>query len=370
MRFLVAALVASASMVMPAAAMEFILGGTDHREDDASWIQADGPIDDTTVEDFLTFLAEGPDWLPKRIRLNSPGGNLADGVHLGEELRRRGFATEVGGHEPHPDWPDMPYWDFTRRTPGSCASACAYAFMGGVERRIDAGSRIGVHQFYSARRAESGTENEPVLVQEGVEQELVSLLLDYTLRMGVDGRVLVNAGLSGPDEMYWIESGLEAQETGLIYAPTAWNEWDIELLGEGVIAVSGRADGKYTMAALCTKSGGAYFDLFVAEDPAEEASWSLRSWLVDQCLPAGSYSQGQGAHNILGNRVEASTIRIVDRPGGFGVRFPLGRNPVVQGSPSFLYEDAAYGACITEKFLGSDENMEPAVRIAFRNCIQ
>jgi len=337
--------------------------------DDASWIQADGVIDETTLKDFVTFLEDGPDWLPKRIRFNSRGGNLLEGILFGEELRRRGFATEVGDHEPHPDWPDMPYWDFTRRTPGVCASACAYAFMGGIERRIDSGSRIGVHQFYSAGRAEVAAGDLPVLVQEGVEQKLVSLLLDYALRMGLDGRILVNAGLSGPDEIYWVEASTEAKEMGLIYAPTAWNEWDIKLLGEGVIAESERADRKYKMTAICTKSGGAYFYLFATEDPAEESAWSLKRWLIDQCLPAGSASQGQGAHRILGNRVEASSIRIVDQSDGFGVRFPLGRNPVVQGDPSFLYHDAAYGACVTERFLGNEKNMEPAIRIAFRNCI-
>ena len=370
MRTIVAAFVVSILVAMPAAAMEFILGGTDHRTDDASWIQAEGPIDETTVEDFVAFLDEGPDWLPQRLRLNSPGGNLKEGVQLGEELRRRGFATEVGGHEPHPDWPNMPYWDFTRRTSGVCASACAYAFMGGIERRIDPGSRIGVHQFYSAERAEGLADGEPMLVQQGVEQEIVSLLLDYALRMGVDGRLLVDAGLRGPDEMYWIGAGAEAQEHGLIYAPTAWNGWDIKLLGEGVIAESERADGKYKMAALCTRASGTFFDLFVTDETVEDTAWNLRSWLVDQCLPAGSFSQGQGVHRILGNRVDASNIRIVERPGGFGVRFPLGRNPVVQGTPSFLYDDAAYGACITERFIGNEQNMQSAIRIAFRNCIQ
>lgn len=350
--------------------MEFILGGTDHRADDAAWIQAEGEIDSETLEDFRAFLKNGPDWLPQRIRFNSPGGNLGEGIQLGEELRRLGFATEVGGHEPHPDWPDMPYWDFTRRTPGSCASACAYAFMGGVERRIDEGSRIGVHQFYSASQSSDREANEPVLVREGVEQALVSVLLDYTLRMGVDARVLVNAGLSSPDEMYWIEAGPEALEVGLDYAPTQWGPWDIHLLGRGIIAESERADGKYRMAALCTKDGGAFFDLFVTDGAPEDTDWSLRWWIVDQCLPAGSYSQGAGAHRILGNRVEATDIRIVDRPGGFGLRFPLGNNPSIDGSPSFLYEDASMSACTTDRFIGNDANMADAVRMAFRNCIQ
>lgn len=368
MRSIAYALAASTSIftAVPVPAMDFILGGTDHRSTDASWIQANGPIDGRTVEDFLTFLDEESDWVPKRIRFNSPGGNLAEGVQLGEELRNRGFSTEVGHHEPHPDWPNMPYWDFTRRISGTCASACAYAFMGGIERRIDAGSRIGVHQFYSASRAGDGARDEPVFVQEGVEQELVSLLLDYALRMGVDGRVLANAGLSGPDEMYWIGPGAEAREAGLTYEPTEWNEWDIKLLGEGVIAESQRVDGKYKMAALCTEADGAYFDLFVTEEP----EWSIRNWLIDQCLPAGSSSQGQGVQNILGNRVETSEIHIVNRPGGFGMRFGLGRNPVVQGKPSFLYDDAPSGACITEKFIGNEANMRRAIQIAFRNCIQ
>jgi len=368
-RFLLATLLTSFLTAAPVTAMDFILGGTDHKTDDANWIQANGPFDETTVADFQTFLAEGPDWLPKRIRFNSPGGSLAQGIQLGAELRRLGFATEVGNHEPHPDWPNMPSWDFTRRTPGICASACTYAFMGGIERRIDHGSRIGVHQFYSAAQADGGSDSQPILVQQGVEQELVSQLLDYTLRMGVDGRVLVHAGLSQPHEMYWIGAGAEALQTKLAYAPTEWRKWEIELLDQGVIAVSRRADALYKMTALCTETGGAFFDLFVTENPEMSSEWSVRNWLANQCLPAGSFSQGQGAHRILGNRVETTSIRIVDRPGGFGVRFSLGRTPLVQGQPSFLYDDT-FGACTTERFIGNDERMVQAIQIAFRNCIQ
>lgn len=350
--------------------MNFALGGTDHRGDDTTWIQASGPIDENTLADFLNFLEEGPDWLPKRIRFNSPGGNLSEGVALGEELRRRGFATEVGDHEPHPDYLDAPYWDFSRRTPGICASACAFAFMGGVERRIYPGSRIGVHQFYSAGEDESSSSVLPSLVPEGTEQEIVSLLLGYTLKMGIDARVLVNAGLHRPDEMYWIEANEEAREAGLIFAPREWSEWSIKPLGKGVIAESVRVDGRHKMAALCTDRGGAFFDLFITDDPFDGSGWTLRNWVVDQCLPAGSYSLGPGALLVLGNRVESRDVRVIERLGGFGLRFPLGRNPVVVGDASFLYDDAPAGACITSRFLGSDLNMLPSIKIAFRNCIQ
>ena len=365
MRIITAALLLCALPLKAGATMEFVRGGTDERTYDADWIQAEGVITETTLEDFLAFLDEGPDWLPRRIRFNSPGGNLAEGIRLGEELRRRGFATEVGSHEPHPDFTDIPYWEFTRRTPGECASACAYAFMGGVERRIEEGSLIGVHQFYTIPSQSDAEGNASELVPQGAEQEILSLLLDYMLRMGIDARVLVAAGLSGPEEMHWIGGGEEAQETGLSHASRAWTPWEIDLLGRGLLAHSSRTDGLYRMEAYCTQSAGATFELVIGE----VRNPTYRDWLVDQCLPAGSSSQGQGAHNIVGNRVLASNIRIVNRSEGFGIVFPLGRNPVVRGNPSFLYEDYPDMACRSENFIGNEVSMQAAMQMAFRNCI-
>lgn len=351
-----------------ASTMEFIIGGTDHRDADAQWIQAEGAIDAGTVERFIAYLEREPS--VRRIRFNSPGGNLMEGIRLGEELRRRGFATEVGGHEPHPDWPNMPYWDFTRRTPGICASACAYAFMGGIERRISLGSLLGVHQFYTALRGEGSDDAPQVLIREGIEQEISSVLLDYMLRMGVNGRVLVNAGLRGPDEMHWIEAGEEALELGLLYEPTSWLDWNIRLSGDGVVAESVRADGEYEMNALCVRNEGAYFNIIVSDVAVSNNQWSLRTWLVNQCLPQGSASQGPGVFKIIGNVVAWTDIRILERPGGFELRFPLGSSPIVEGDPSFQYLDAPFMACATDRFIGTRANMERALRIAFRNCIQ
>lgn len=60
------------------------------------------------------------------VWLSSDGGSLSAGLQIGRHLRRLGLATRVPkGAE--------------------CASACAYAFLGGVFRSLDQGGRIGVH---------------------------------------------------------------------------------------------------------------------------------------------------------------------------------------------------------------------------------
>jgi len=60
------------------------------------------------------------------LMLESPGGLVSDGTKMGEEVREQGFQT-VTRYE--------------------CASACAFIFLGGVERTL-VGSRaqIGLHQ--------------------------------------------------------------------------------------------------------------------------------------------------------------------------------------------------------------------------------
>ncbi|MFD1156955.1 hypothetical protein [Roseovarius aestuarii] len=363
------ALLFAAFCAMPALAMTFELAGTDHRRDDAAWIQAEGPITSSTVDDFIAFIDAGPDWWPRRIRFNSSGGNLAKGVELGRELRRRGFATEVGSHEVDPEWIGTGHWTFTRRISGKCASACAYAFMGGIERRLEPGSAIGVHQFYSAGRMISDGAPDLVLVEQGSEQEASAVLLSYVLEMGVDGRVFAKAGLSGPDEMSWIGAGDEAIQTGLSYSPTSWSAWKIDIYGDGVLATSERQDKKYRMSAYCTERDGAFFDIYVSDKRSSDGSWSLKSWIADQCIPMGDAVSGTGARLVIGNRVTMADTAIFDHDDGFFVSFALGRNPQVGNDPSFMNKND-YGACTTERFIGTPERIVPAITAAFESCVR
>lgn len=78
----------------------------------------------------VTALLENP--APVReIRFDSRGGSLEAGIEIGETIRARRLATRV--------------------TAGSvCASACVYAFLGGMIRAVDDGGRIGIHMASAA----------------------------------------------------------------------------------------------------------------------------------------------------------------------------------------------------------------------------
>jgi len=78
----------------------------------------------------MTALLEGTSDL-REVRFDSRGGSLEAGIDIGEAIRARRLATRV--------------------TVGSvCASACVYAFLGGVIRAVDAGGRIGIHMASAA----------------------------------------------------------------------------------------------------------------------------------------------------------------------------------------------------------------------------
>jgi hypothetical protein len=71
------------------------------------------------------------------VAFSSDGGSLLAGLRIGEAIRRKGFSTIV---------PDG------RR----CASACALAWLGGVERFIGTGGKISFRAAYDPAADESG----------------------------------------------------------------------------------------------------------------------------------------------------------------------------------------------------------------------
>ena len=71
----------------------------------------------------------GNDVYTPTIWLSSGGGRLADGIKVGELIRKRGFNTLIPGKS-------------------QCASSCAVAFMGGQHRYLLGDSKLSLHAPY------------------------------------------------------------------------------------------------------------------------------------------------------------------------------------------------------------------------------
>src|SRR5262252_7683744 len=101
------------------------------------------------------------------VALSSDGGSLATGLRIGEAIRRKGFSTIV---------PDG------RR----CASACAFAWLGGIERFLGTDARIGFHA--ASNPASDG--------ERGV--------VPYLIKIGLPYEAIIYITQAAPNETTWL----------------------------------------------------------------------------------------------------------------------------------------------------------------------
>lgn len=171
---------------------------------ESCWITASGIITQGTAERFRNFLESGVEGM--YITLASPGGNLVEGVRMGRLIREYGFFTNIMEE---------------------CLSACAYAFLGGKNRKIDENSVLGFHQFSSNLE-----------LPELVSQQLSAELLKYVIEMGVDARVFVSASMTSPDEFFYVDEAL-GSEFGIL-SPNLFSEINVDIRSGVIFAFSDR----------------------------------------------------------------------------------------------------------------------------------
>jgi hypothetical protein len=111
------------------------------------------------------------------VVFSSDGGSLVAGLRIGEAIHRKGFSTFV---------PDG------RR----CASACALAWLGGVERFIGADASIGLHAAYDPT---SG------------EETGSSVVGAYLTKIGLPYEAISYFTRAGPNETTWLNMADVAQ---------------------------------------------------------------------------------------------------------------------------------------------------------------
>jgi hypothetical protein len=191
------------------------------------------------VEGFLAafdedqFAAKAASLSSAFVAFSSDGGSLVADLRIGEAIRRRGFSTIV---------PDG------RR----CASACALAWLGGVERFIGTSGKMSFHAAYDSASDESG-------VGTAVGDDA------YLSKIGLPYEAVTYIAQAASNEITWLNMSDAAQR------------------GIKVTLLSLLA--KETMAAIPTRYG----DVIVERDDPECCGGRIR--FMDQLVPLASTSQ-------------------------------------------------------------------------------
>jgi len=152
-------------------------------------VLAEGLIDQDSVGKFESFVREHRIEPGAVMALNSEGGGVLNGLTLGEHIRKAGLETVVLG----PSSLDK------SSVAEDCASACVLSFFGGVQRSVEPGGRIGVHQIYSNPLTRDALSVADV-------QLLSSLIAQHVQRMGGTMDFLVLMLRTPAQNIHWLSA--------------------------------------------------------------------------------------------------------------------------------------------------------------------
>ena len=141
-----------------------------------------GEIGTASANWFRDRLDEGHLAAGDAVVLSSPGGDLNQGVIMGEIIRARGLVTAVGVVDVS-----------GQLRPAYCASACALVYAGGKTRYGVQGSMLGIHQFEATA---------PLRDPVASTQRIAGFLLGYMTKMGVSSDVV--QAMSQTRDIRWL----------------------------------------------------------------------------------------------------------------------------------------------------------------------
>lgn len=164
------------TLAQPASAIEISKHASDSAEVNA--IQLKGKIDDGDTFDLQVYISN----LPKKpiviVYMNSPGGNLREGMRLGRFFFNNKIETSV-------------------ETKTACASACALAFLGGRDgatgkphRTKASNSGLGFHSFSREFDKDKRYDADDLKTVVQQTQSQVYLVADYLKEIGADMDIL------------------------------------------------------------------------------------------------------------------------------------------------------------------------------------
>jgi len=151
---------------------------------------------DTNQLQRIIKTANDPGKVVSGIRLNSPGGNLLEGVKLADAIRFAKIASVVPNGS-------------------TCASACFIAFAAGADKFASYGASIGVHGASDKNGQETDGSNSATVAMAKIVKEL-----------GVPADIIGRMVVTPPDQMVWLSpNNLRAMGTTItgkpVQTPTA-----------------------------------------------------------------------------------------------------------------------------------------------------
>ena len=249
----------SASDVPPAPpdhSMTFAYRSTGGNCGDCRWLAAEGRITADTPARLKALIADRG--LPDQVTLHSSGGAVLASLKMGALLRRHGVETSVQRTEALTDLPH------DRRAPGICLSACAYAFLGGEQRRLPEQSVLGFHEHRlpdskAARDLAERFENRTGLSR---SQILTGAIAGYMSRMGVDARLLFQASTTPSDQIYQPTRARLIAMNAITPEP-GWSAWHLDRRGDRLIVDTDFEHGRREMTLRLTCRNGGNFEIYL-----------------------------------------------------------------------------------------------------------
>lgn len=330
-----------------ASEMTFKLSGNGGNCIGCEWISAEGIIVEDSDKKLVAIMSEGN---YNTVVLNSPGGNLAAALRMGRAIRNAGYSTSVGKTiKTHgTNWKEI--------TGGICASACAFAFIGGKDRYADSG-KIGVHQFYTDAAIERPEDMIFTALDLSTNQYIEALLMEYAIEMNVDYRFVLKAAATSPASMYYFNTQ-ELTAWRIVFNSDGFQPWEIETWKEGVIAFSRSNNEKTTATFFCTKENNNKLMISVKESRFQGPFEPVKDYSVSYLY-------------ALGLRIPSSQAKMSENGGVYRLIIDLGQFDIntLDKNKFAVSSDAPNATRPYFSFgLTSNKALEN-IKIAMKNCI-
>lgn len=245
-------------------------------------VQATGTITEDTPNEFARFLKSDEASYSKDLHLHSLGGNLMAGLRLGEMVRKAGMNTTIGRSIPLEGVTNIYSYE-----EAVCASACAYAFLGGVTRDYGDRDFFGLHRFGVSGKAISGDD----------AQVISSIVSAYIQRMGIDQAVLQAAATASFEKGVYRLPVAMAKRMNVITAQNGETTFNVEDQdGRAVIRFEfNKRERRYAGSLMCVE-GSKLLTVLDLDDTVPASLRQMREFPVKFTDGTGRTLAGRGSY--------------------------------------------------------------------------